>query len=87
MPISVRLILSAALQFYSLLIIVYVLMSWFPVSGILEDVYRVLATLTEPYLALFRRFVPAMSGMDFSPFIAILVLWAVRAFVVPYIPF
>ena len=42
MPISVQAVVSAALQFYSLLIIVYVLMSWFPVSGFFEDIYRVL---------------------------------------------
>ena len=87
MPFSLQVVANAALNFYSLLIIVYVLMSWFPVSGVLEDAYRVLASVVEPYLGLFRRIVPNMGALDFSPFIAILVLWAVRVFVVPYIPF
>jgi len=87
MPVSLQVVVNAALNFYSLLIIVYVLMSWFPVSGVLEDVYRVLASVVEPYLGLFRRIVPNMGALDFSPFVAILVLWAVRVFVVPYIPF
>ena len=84
---SARIVLSVGLQFYSWLIIIYVLMSWFPVSGVLEDFQRVLASLVEPYLGLFRRIVPAMGGMDFSPFVAILVIWAIQNYVVRLIPF
>jgi len=87
MPVSLKVVVDAALNFYSILIIVYVLMSWFPMSGVLEDVYRVLASVVEPYLGLFRRIVPNMGALDFSPFVAILVLWAVRMFVVRSIPF
>jgi uncharacterized protein YggT (Ycf19 family) len=74
-------IVSGVGQFYVILIIVYVLMSWIPVNGgIILDLYRVLATLVEPYLGVFRRFIPPMGGMDFSPIIAIIVLqFAVRA--------
>jgi len=85
--VSARIVLSVGLQFYSWLIIIYVLMSWFPVSGVLEDFQRVLASLVEPYLGLFRRIVPAMGGMDFSPFVAILVIWAIQNYVVRLIPF
>ena len=61
--------------FYGILIIAYVLMSWFPMNGgIIYDVYRVLGSLVEPYLGLFRRFIPPMGGMDFSPIVAIIVL-------------
>ena len=68
-------------QFYGFLIIAYVLMSWLPMNGeTIQDVYRVLGSLVEPYLSLFRRFIPPMGGMDFSPIIAIIVLqFAVRA--------
>ncbi len=62
-------------RFYGFLIIVYVLMSWLPKqSGIVADVYRVLGSLVEPYLSVFRRFIPPMGGMDFSPIVAIIVL-------------
>ena len=87
MPFSLRLMLSAALQFYSFVIIIYVLMTWFPVSGIFEEIFRVLATVVEPYLNIFRRIVPTMGAMDFSPFVAILVLWAIQAYVIPLIPY
>jgi YggT family protein len=87
MLISVRAVLSAALSFYSFLVIAYVIMTWFPVSGFLEDVFRVLASLVEPYLNLFRRIIPNTGGLDFSPFVAILVIWALQNFVIRLIPF
>ena len=34
--------------------------------------------VVEPYLALFRRFIPPMSGIDFSPIVAIVVLRLVQ---------
>jgi len=61
-------------RFYSFLIIAYVLMSWFPISGIFEDLYRVLGSLVEPYIGLFRRIIPPLGMMDISPIVALLVL-------------
>ena len=40
----------------------------------MEDIRGALLTLTEPYVGLFRRFVPPLGGVDFSPVLAILVL-------------
>jgi YggT family protein len=71
-------ILDALLRFYEVLIIVYVLMSWFPVRGMLYDVYSVLGSLVEPYLGVFRRVIPVFGGIDFSPWVAILALEFVR---------
>ena len=71
----VRLIQSL-FNFYNILIIVYCLLSWVPRggSGLLEDLRGVLDTLVGRFLDVFRRFLPAMMGIDFSPVIAILVL-------------
>lgn len=61
---------------YSLVIFVYVMMSWIPMSsGIVVDVYRALGKICDPYLDLFRRFIPPIGGMvDVSPIVALLVL-------------
>ena len=70
-------ILDSALSFYALLIFVYVILSWFPVGsgGVITDIYRVLASVCEPYIGIFRRIVPlAGGGIDFSPLVALLVL-------------
>lgn len=71
---ALAVIVSSLGRFYSILIIVYVLMSWFPISGIFEDIYRVLGSIVEPYIGLFRRIIPPLGTIDISPIIALLVL-------------
>ena len=61
---------------YSLIIFVYVMMSWLPVNrGILADIYQVLGKVCDPYLTLFRKIIPPIGGMvDVTPIVALLVL-------------
>ena len=61
---------------YSLIIFVYVMMSWLPTDrGILADIYHVLGKVCDPYLNLFKRLIPPIGGMvDLTPIIALLVL-------------
>lgn len=77
----ITLILTKAIDFYSTLIIIYILSSWFPLKGTLAEIRDVLGSITEPYLALFRRFIPVMGNLDFSPIIAIIVLEVIRQLV------
>ena len=69
---------------YTTIIFVYVLMSWIPTStGVIADIYRVLGTICDPFLDLFRRFIPPIGGMiDISPIIALFVLQLVVRLVV-----
>ena len=71
---SVAGIVSRVLDFYALLILAYVVISWFRPSGFLYDVFQVIGTVVEPYISLFRRFMPSTGAVDFSPLVAILVL-------------
>lgn len=59
-----------------MLIIARVILSWVPVrqGGLLYDIVAVLDSVTWPYLNLFRRIIPPMGGVDFSPVIALLAL-------------
>lgn len=61
---------------YSLVIFVYVMMSWIPSnSGIIGDLRNVLGKICDPFLDIFRRFIPSIGGMiDISPIVALLVL-------------
>lgn len=63
-------------EIYSVLIVVWCLMSWIPrrPGGLVEDIRGAIGILVEPYLNLFRRFIPPFGGIDFSPIVAILVL-------------
>lgn len=61
---------------YSLVIFVYVMMSWIPSnSGIIGDLRNVLGKICDPFLDIFRHFIPPIGGMiDISPIVALLVL-------------
>ena len=71
-------ILDKLIDFYYWLIIIYCIFSWFPVreGGIMYDIKYVIASLVEPYLSFFRRVIPPLGGIDFSPMIAIIALYA-----------
>jgi len=64
---------------YILLILLYVIsaMLQLPYSIWLSRIQRFLYDVCEPYLRLFRRFLPAVGPLDLSPFVASLVLVAV----------
>lgn len=69
-------VLDKLINFYEVLIIVYCLFTWIPRQGggLLDDIFSVLESICAPYLNLFRRIIPPMGGMDFSPVIAIIAL-------------
>jgi uncharacterized protein YggT (Ycf19 family) len=77
-PYPLSMILSSLVQFYVILIIAWAILSWFKQSaGFANDLYRILDKVVDPYVGLFRRFIPVAGGMDFSPLIAIIVLQVV----------
>ena len=61
---------------YILLIFAYIIMSWFqlPYRPWLYRVRQFLADVCEPYLRLFRRFLPPLGPLDLSPMVAVFVL-------------
>lgn len=69
---------------YTMIIFVYVVMSWIPnTTGVIGDVYRTLGKLCDPYLNLFRRFIPPIGGMvDITPIFALLALQLVVRIIV-----
>jgi len=62
------------LRFYEILIIVYVLMSWFRPGGLFLDIHRTLGTIVEPWLGIFRKIVPTVGMLDISPIVALIAL-------------
>jgi YggT family protein len=74
---------------YILLIFIYVLLNMAfslgvrpPYSRWTDAVLNFLRDVCEPYLRLFRRFIPTVGGIDFTPMIAIFVLVIVERIVV-----
>ena len=51
-------------------------------SRTLDAVLGFLRDVSEPFLRIFRRFIPSMGGIDLSPILALITLYVVRAIVV-----
>jgi YggT family protein len=67
-------------------IIAYALLSWFRgTSSGLDSVYRMLGSVCEPFIGIFRRILPSSltggSGIDLAPLVAILALSALQRLV------
>ena len=80
----VRFIIHIAIDFYTVLILIYVLMSWIPNRrGWLATLEDVLDKICGPYLRLFQKIIPPIGGMvDISHIVAFFVLqWGVRLIV------
>jgi YggT family protein len=83
-------------EFASTLIYVYILLIIFhiviqllfsvglrpPYSRTMDVVLQFLRDICEPFLRLFRRVLPSFGGLDFSPMLAILSLYVVKAVLV-----
>ncbi|BAW97223.1 YGGT family protein [[Synechococcus] sp. NIES-970] len=72
-----RVSLGNFIQIYLLLLIVRILLSWFQTADWAMQVMGFLSPVTDPYLNLFRSFIPPLGGLDLSPIIAIFLLQAV----------
>ena len=74
--LSLKYLIVSLSDVYSMLIFVYVMLSWFPTDrGILADINTVLGKISDPYLNLFKKIIPPIGGMvDVSPIVALLVL-------------
>ncbi|MDF1795507.1 MAG: YggT family protein [Coxiellaceae bacterium] len=68
------------LDVYFYLIIIGAILSWIT-SMHHHPITHVVASITDPFLGVFRRFIPAMGGMDFTPLVAIVVIKLVQILV------
>jgi YggT family protein len=80
---------NALFLVYTILIFARILMSWIPripYNRILSAVIGFIQEVTDPYLRLFRRFIPPLGGggfaLDLSPIVAIIVLIIAQGIIV-----
>ena len=74
---------------YLVLIIIRVLLTWIPrlpYNRVIRGTVGFVEEVTDPYLNVFRRFLPPIGGgsfaLDLSPILAIILLWIVQQIVV-----
>ena len=89
---SIASFVEALLIVYTIIIIAYIFSSmYFNVGGRLpysrwsRSVLDFLRDVSEPYLSIFRRFIPPFGPLDLSPMVATIVLWLVGGIIVSLI--
>ena len=65
--------INTAFYVYSLMLVAYILMSWVPAAQN-SGIGRMLEKVCEPYLGIFRKFIPPIGMIDISPIVAIFLL-------------
>ena len=90
---QVKSFLGALLTVYVLLIFAYILTSLIfsfggriPYSRWSSAILGFLRDVCEPYLSIFRRFIPPIGPIDISPIVAVLVLQIVGSLLISLIP-
>jgi uncharacterized protein YggT (Ycf19 family) len=80
---------QAVFTVYILLLFVYILINLMfslgvrpPYSRYTDAVLNFFRDVSEPYLRLFRRFIPPVGMFDFSPMVAIIVLYVLQRLIV-----
>jgi YggT family protein len=74
---------------YIIIIFVYIALNWLFAAGVhppysrwSDAVLTFLRDTSEPYLRIFRRLIPTVGMFDFSPMIAIILLYFLRTIIV-----
>jgi len=68
--------------FYELLIIIRIFMTWIPNINWEAQPTKTVRIITDAYLDIFRRFIPPIGGLDFSPIIALIILQVIQTVIV-----
>jgi YggT family protein len=89
---SIANFIEALILVYSIIIIAYIFSSMFfsfggriPYSRWSRAILDFLRDVSEPYLSVFRRFIPPIGPLDLSPMVALFVLYIVGGIVVSVI--
>lgn len=75
-------IVNNIFYFYFLLIILRIFLTWVPSIDWEQQPVKSIREVTDIYLNFFRRFIPPVGGLDFSPIVAIIVLQILQILVV-----
>ena len=75
-------VVNNVFYFYFLLIIIRIFLTWIPSIDWHSQPFSAIADATDIYLNIFRKIIPPVGGLDFSPIIAIVVLEIIQRVVV-----
>ena len=67
-------LVATTIYFYSILIVLRIFMSWLPNVNWDVQPIKFIRIITDAYLDIFRRVIPPLGGLDFSPIVALIFL-------------
>lgn len=74
-------VVNGLFNMFYILIILRIFMSWIPSIDWEQQPIKFIREVTDSYLDIFRKFIPPLGGLDFSPIIAIIVLQIIQGMI------
>ena len=85
-------VILIVLDIYWWVVLATIILSWLIAFNVIntrnqvvDQIWRVLLALTEPVLKPIRRILPRMQGIDLSPIVLFLIIFAIQQVIVRYI--
>ena len=80
-------VLGQTLSIYSFILIIRILLTWFPGIDWSNSVLSALTSITDPYLNIFRGIIPPIGGFDISSLLALILFQVIQGFIPQLIMF
>jgi YggT family protein len=73
-------IIRLLLQLFQIILLIRVLMTYFPQVDRSHPIVRFIEQITEPVLAPVRQLIPPQQGIDFSPLVIFVIIFFLQTF-------
>ena len=85
--ISILQVIGTTLSLYYFLLIIRILLTWFPSIDWNNNALAALTSITDPYLNIFRGIIPPIGGFDISSLLALILFQVIQGFIPQLISF
>ena len=85
--ISILQVLATTLSIYYFLLIIRILLTWFPGIDWSNEILSALTSIIDPYLNIFRGIIPPIGGFDISSLLALILFQVIQGFIPQLISF
>ena len=79
-------VLLAFIGLYKMILLARILLTWLPAINWYNQPFRFLAAVTDPVMEPFRRLIPTIGGIDFSPILLFFALDLLQRVLVTFSP-
>ena len=78
---SILEVIETTLTLYYFLLIIRILLTWFPGIDWSNGILSALTSITDPYLNIFRGIIPPIGGFDISSLLALILFQVIQGFI------